>query len=108
MADSRYRLAKHDEIHLHGNANNGEVRIMRGSDQQSRRHCNTSVLAFLIVFLVLTCIALIAFLAIEKMRNYNRLNPSLVQNCSSHIGENGKQQRGFCTTSQCILAASCE
>ena len=108
MADSRYRLAKQDEIHLHGDTNNGEVRIMRGSDQQSRRHCNTSVLAFLIVLLVLTCIALIAFLAIEKMRNYNRLNPSLVQNCSSHIGENGKQQRGFCTTSQCILAASCE
>ena len=108
MADSRYRLAKHDEIHLRGNANNGEVGIMRGSDQQSRRRCNTSVLTFFIVLLVLTCIALIAFLAIEKMRNYDRLNRSLVQNCSSYIDESGKQHRGSCTTSQCILAASCE
>ena len=96
MNDSRYRLAKQEEMHLDGNANNAEVRIMGG--KRSKRQLltrNTSVLVFLIVLLALTCIALVAFLAIEKMEN--------TRTCSNSSGNAAQLS---CTSAQCISAAS--
>lgn len=101
MTDPRYRLAKQEELHLDVNANNAEVRFMRG--KQTQVCCNTSVLVFLIILLALTCIALVAFLAIEKTRNSAATSPSLVHlNTSADV----KRRRLPCTSAQCVLAAS--
>ena len=106
MTDSRYRLAKQDEMHLDGNANNSEVRIIRQGNRSKRKlSCNPSVLVFVIVLLALTCIALVAFLAIEKMRN-NKTSPSLVQVCLTTTNTSGNATQLRCTSAQCVLAAS--
>ena len=93
MTDSRYRLTKQEETHLDGsNVNNAEVHVMSSGKRMRKKNCNTSVLAFLTVILLLACVVLIALLTIEKMRKNN-----------SDMTENGTLP---CTSAQCVLASS--
>lgn len=105
MSDSRYRLAKQEEMNLDGNANKAEVRIMRGKRSQRQLGCNTSLLVFLIILLALSCIALVALLAIEKMRS-NDTTANLVYDNSTSSNTSGNAMQPPCTTTQCVLAAS--
>lgn len=103
MTDSRYRLTKQEEIHLDGNANNAEVQIMRSDKQlQRRKRCNTSVLVFVIILLALTCIALVALLAIEKMHKNDVTRSSAYETYPNTSGNATLP----CASVQCVLASS--
>lgn len=83
-------------MHLDGTVNNTEAQIMRNSKKLQRKPCNSSVLGFVIILLVLASIALVALLVIEKMRKNN----------ATRISNRGENETLPCSSAQCVLASS--
>lgn len=107
MTDVGYRLTEQEEASLDGNANNGKIRVKNDKKlQRGSLVCNAPVLVFLIVLLVLTCLALAIILAIEKMHQTETYARIMQDNSTSSKTNGNKTPMLPCSSAPCILAAS--